>query len=128
VRVLCKAHLEGQGLSGVFAKAAENHRTFPQNGKVEAAFFPRYLFVELDLTRHLWRSINGTFGVASLVIWGDLPPRMPRAKVRLAAGPFAEQLAIVDRLDDSGRVRVLLEILGRPVPVEIGREFVLSVI
>jgi len=37
----------------------------------------------------------------------------------LGGCPFAEQLAILDRLDDSGRVRVLLEILGRPVPVEI---------
>jgi transcription antitermination factor NusG len=52
---------------------------------------------------------------------------MVGAKVRLAAGPFAEQLAILDRLDDSGRVRVLLEILGRPVRVEIRREFVLVV-
>ncbi len=91
--------------------------------------------------------------MVSLVMWGDLPHPIPRgivemmvtsvdrggflrfeqalmvgAKVRLAAGPFAEQFAILDRLDDSGRVRVLLEILGRPVPVEIGREFVLAVI
>jgi transcription antitermination factor NusG len=34
---------------------------------VEAPFFPRYLFTVLDLTRHLWRSVNGTFGVSRLV-------------------------------------------------------------
>jgi transcription antitermination factor NusG len=33
------------------------------------------------------------------------------------AGPFAEQLAILDHLDDSGRVRVLLDILGRQVAI-----------
>jgi hypothetical protein len=33
------------------------------------------------------------------------------------AGPFAEQLAILDDLDDSGRVRVLLDILGRQVAI-----------
>jgi transcription antitermination factor NusG len=33
------------------------------------------------------------------------------------AGPFAEQLAILDDLDDTGRVRVLLDILGRKVAV-----------
>jgi hypothetical protein len=31
------------------------------------------------------------------------------------AGPFAEQLAILESMDDAGRVRVLLAILGRKV-------------
>ena len=43
------------------------------------------------------------------------------AAVRLAAGPFAERLGILDRLDDSGRIRVLLNILGRQVPVSLSR-------
>jgi hypothetical protein len=46
------------------------------------------------------------------------------AQVRLAAGPFAEKLGILDRLDDSGRVRVLLEIMGGTVPVQIERKYV----
>ena len=37
--------------------------------------------------------------------------------MRLLAGPFAEQLAVLDHLDDSGRVRVLLDILGRQVAI-----------
>ncbi len=147
-----KAQLEGQGFRVFLPKRLKTVRHARMIANVEAAFFPRYLFVELDPTRHPWRRVNGTFGVASLVMQGDLPHPMPRgivemmvtsvdrdgflrfeqelmvgAKVRLAAGPFAEQLAILDRLDDSGRVRVLLEILGRPVPVEIRREFVLVV-
>jgi transcriptional antiterminator RfaH len=148
-----KAQLEGQGFRVFLPKRLKTIRHARMIANVEAAFFPRYLFVELDLTRHPWRRVNGTFGVASLVMRGDLPHPMPRgivemmvtsvdpdgflrfeqdlmvgAKVRLAAGPFAEQLAILDRLDDSGRVRVLLEILGRPVPVQIRREFVLAAI
>jgi transcription antitermination factor NusG len=47
--------------------------------------------------------------------------------VRLMAGPFAEQLAILDELDDCGRVRVLLEILGRQVAVSTGANNVLPV-
>ena len=39
--------------------------------------------------------------------------------VRLLQGPFAEYLGTLDRLDDSGRVRVLLEMLGRRVPVMV---------
>src|SRR3954469_1837713 len=114
-----------------------------------AAFFPRYLFIQLDLAQHRWRSINGTFGVSSLVMRGDMPHPVPRGvveamiaavddtgmlclaekltvgdRVRLAAGPFAEKLGILDRLDDSGRVRVLLEIMGGTVPVRIERRFV----
>ena len=45
--------------------------------------------------------------------------------VRLMAGPFAEQLAILEELDDSGRVRVLLEILGRRVAISTGANNVL---
>jgi transcription antitermination factor NusG len=37
--------------------------------------------------------------------------------VRLTQGPFAEYLGKLDRLDGSGRVRVLLELLGRQVPI-----------
>jgi transcription elongation factor/antiterminator RfaH len=109
---------------------------------VEAPYFPRYLFVVLDLGRHQWRKVNGTFGVSRLVMRGDQPHPVPRGvvealiatadargilqlgdklqvggPVRLMAGPFAEQLAILEHLDDSGRVRVLLDILGRQVTI-----------
>jgi transcription antitermination factor NusG len=47
--------------------------------------------------------------------------------VRLLAGPFAEQLAILDILDESGRVQVLLEILGRQVSVSTEANNVLPV-
>jgi transcription antitermination factor NusG len=40
----------------------------------------------------------------------------PGTQVRLAAGPFAKQLGTLDRLGDSGRVRVLLEILVELFP------------
>jgi transcriptional antiterminator RfaH len=114
-----------------------------------APLFPRYLFVELDLGHHRWRSVNGTFGVSSLVMQGDRPHPVPRgivetliasvdqhghlrfeenlkvgAQVRLAAGPFAEQLGVLERLDDSRRVRVLLNIMGAAVPVEVRQDFV----
>jgi hypothetical protein len=38
------------------------------------------------------------------------------------AGPFAEHLALMDELDETGRVRVLLDILGRRVSIvtEVG--------
>jgi transcription antitermination factor NusG len=111
---------------------------------VVAPFFPRYLFVVLDLMRDRWRSINRSIGVASLIMQGDLPQPVPIGvvetlqslmdgrgqlnfeksfrvgdRVRLTAGPLAERLGICARLDDSGRVRVLLEIMGSQVPVQV---------
>ena len=47
--------------------------------------------------------------------------------VKLLAGPFAEQLAILDHLDESGRVRVLLDILGRQVTISTGPNNVLPI-
>jgi transcriptional antiterminator RfaH len=120
--------------------------------KVEAPFFPRYLFIVLDLARHQWRSVNGTFGVSRLVMWGDQPHAVPRGvvealiatadargilqlasklqvggPVRLMAGPFAEQLAVLNDLDDGGRVRVLLDILGRRVAISTSVNNILPV-
>jgi hypothetical protein len=45
------------------------------------AFFPRYLFIRVDLTRYHWHSVNGTFGVSRLVMQGELPDAVPRGIV-----------------------------------------------
>ena len=37
--------------------------------------------------------------------------------IRVTAGPFAELMGKLESLDDQGRVRVLLEIMGGTVPV-----------
>ena len=111
-----------------------------------APFFPRYLFVALDLGRDRWRSVNGTFGVARLVMAGDRPLPVPSGivealiaaaddrgvlrfdgagslrvgqQVRVLAGPFADQVGRLTSLDDNGRVRLLLDIMGGHVPVEV---------
>jgi transcriptional antiterminator RfaH len=119
---------------------------------VEASFFPRYLFIVINLDRHQWRSVNSTYGVSRLIMLGDQPHPVPRGvvealiaaadargilqlgeqlqiggAVRLLAGPFAEQLAVLDQLDDTGRVRVLLDILGRQVAISTGASNLLPV-
>jgi transcription antitermination factor NusG len=42
-------------------------------------------------------------------------------KVRMLSGPFAETLCRLEHLDDRGRVRVLLEIMGMEVPAQLDR-------
>ena len=104
---------------------------------VRAPVFPRYVFVALDLDRDRWRSVNGTFGVQRLVMAEDRPipapvgvvetlmqsvdrhgnleftsALRPGSRVRLVSGPFANALGVLNALDASGRVEVLLEMLG----------------
>jgi transcription elongation factor/antiterminator RfaH len=147
-----EVQLHRQGFRTFQPKRHKTVRHARKSITVEAPFFPRYLFIVLDLSCHQWRSVNGTFGVSRLVMRGDQPHPVPRqvvealiaaadargilqfgdklqvgGPVRLMAGPFAEQLAILDRLDDAGRVRVLLDILGRQVAISTAANNVLPV-
>ena len=108
--------------------------------------FPGYIFVIVDLSKHRWRSINGTFGVASLIMGAEQPRPVPSGvveaivatcesggavrfddgleigqKVRILSGPFAETFCRLAHLDDRGRVRVLLEIMGMEVAAQLDR-------
>ena len=42
-------------------------------------------------------------------------------KVRILSGPFAETLCRLSHLDDRGRVRVLLEVMGMEVAAKLDR-------
>ena len=42
-------------------------------------------------------------------------------RVRIVSGPFAETLCRLAHLDDHGRVRVLLEIMGMEVAAQLDR-------
>ena len=138
------ANLENQGFVTFTPRLRRTVRHARQLKTVLAALFPRYLFVSLDLSRDRWRSVNGTFGVSRIVTDGNLPAPVPRGlvetlmetadgngtvalgapltpgeDVRLLHGPFADQIGRLVRLDDAGRARVLLEILGAEREVSI---------
>ncbi|BCX19572.1 MAG: transcription antitermination protein NusG [Geminicoccaceae bacterium] len=140
-------NLSRQGFRGWLPLLARTVRHARRVRTVATALFPRYGFVALDLARDRWRSVNGTFGVIGLIMDGDRPRPVPRGvveglqaladadgvvryglevavgqKVRVLAGPFADRLATVTRLDEKGRVAVLLEILGAERPVILQRE------
>lgn len=105
---------------------------------VHVPVFRGYVFVAIDPAAMRWRSINGTRGVRWLVSdkEGPIPIKpgvietllastgedgllrfapmfSPGDTVRLATGPFAERLGIIESLDDRGRVRLLFELFGR---------------
>ena len=74
-------HLGNQSFRTFLPKRRRTIRHARKLRTVEASFFPRYLFVVLDLSRHQWRSINGTYGVSRLVMCGDEPHPVPRGVV-----------------------------------------------
>jgi transcription elongation factor/antiterminator RfaH len=113
---------------------------------VRAPLFPRYLFVILDLARDSWSPVRGTIGVSRLFATQDgrpvpvpvgvvesllersdgqvtrLDSNLVRGqRVRILSGPFADFAGTLARLDDAGRVQVLLEMMGTEVPVTLSR-------
>ena len=108
----------------------------------QVGYFPGYIFVALDLAASAWRSVNGTLGVKSLVMFGErpspLPPGLveylqasvddqglitpavnfsPGDRVRLLSGPFADIVGTMDRLEGAARVRILMDIIGGSIPI-----------
>jgi len=90
-----------------------------------------------DVDRMCWRpTLPRELRSFSLSRRGDiLRPRQENgfvnltaaSAVRLMTGPFADQLAILEELDDAGRVRVLLDILGRQVRINTQANNVLPI-
>lgn len=113
---------------------------------ISAPLFPRYLFTILDRTKDRWRSINGTVGVERLLMNAGEPHAVPDGlvesfvlasgedgtvrfdfglkegqSVKVVAGPFADLIGRLERLNGNDRVSVLLELLGGTVRVALPR-------
>lgn len=139
-------HIQRLGFPTFFPTVRRTVRHARKMRNVRAPLFPGYEFVVLDLSRDRWRSINGAVGVASLVMGAEQPIPAPHGvietliamrensgpvsfgqdlavgqKVRILSGPFAETLCRLERLDDRGRVCVLLEIMGGKVAAYLDR-------
>lgn len=138
--------LAAQGFQTFLPFYRKTRRHARRLSTVNAPFFNRYLFVSLDLGRDRWRSIYGTFGVSSLISNETFPIAVPFGvvesllgisdgsglinlgnalqvgeHVRVLAGPFADLVGELVRLDGARRARVLLQLLGGSVAVSIDR-------
>lgn len=135
-------NLERQGFVTFCPRLAKTVRHARKLTRTRAALFPNYLFVNLDLARDRWRSVNGSRGVVRLLAQGDAPVPVPDGiveqlqaridaegcidwlpdyvcgqAVRICDGPFADLVGHIEHLDGAGRVRVLLDLMGRAVSV-----------
>ena len=118
-----------------------------QTRTVQQALFPGYLFIQLDLNKDRWRSVNGTFGVSRMIMSGERPAIVPYSiihalmqhiddkgavrlddglkagqKIKIVSGPMTDLIGELLSLDDNGRVRVLLEIMSGKIVVTLNRE------
>ncbi len=117
--------------------------------RVTEPLFPCYLFVQCALEKS-FDSIQHANGVAALVHFGDRVPQIansiieelqalfpgevplfvedhihPGEEIAVGEGPFSGMKAVVLRvLPARQRVQVLLDILGRPAPLELDWNFV----
>jgi transcriptional antiterminator RfaH len=138
-------HLGAQGFRTYLAQIQKTIRHARQLRTVRAPLFPRYLFVMLDLQRDRWLSVRSTIGVSCLFTQDGRPVPVPHGiveslieqcdgkvtrldtglvkgqHVRLLSGPFADFVGTLERLDEAGRVQVLLEMMGTSVPVTLHR-------
>jgi transcription elongation factor/antiterminator RfaH len=137
-------HLNAQGFRTFLPRYRKTVRHARMLKTILAPLYSRYLFIALDLRRDRWRSVNGTYGVATLVMQRENPTPVlrgaveallvsatgsgivpfrselqPGQPVRFVAGPFADQLGILEHLTNSGRIRVLLEMMSGRIPVDL---------
>jgi transcription elongation factor/antiterminator RfaH len=139
-------HLGAQGFRTYLPQIQKTIRHARKLKAVQAPVFPGYLFVILDLNRDRWLSVRSTVGVARLVGHRDGRPiavpvgvvesLMERScgnivrldadltngqKVRILSGPFCNFVGTLEQLDSSGRVRLLLNMMGTAIPVTLHR-------
>ena len=138
------SNLERQGYRFFCPRTRKTVRHARKVTSVLAPLFPNYLFLQLDVSRDHWRSVNGTRGVVRLITQGEKPQPVPHGivealqarmgadgavnwssslkigqAVRISDGPFVDFVGTLEHLDAAGRVRVLLGILGRSVSVAL---------
>jgi transcription elongation factor/antiterminator RfaH len=143
---LAQMNLEAQKFEVFLPQILKTTRHARRHRLVKAAVFPGYLFIRLDPDQHRWRSVNGTIGVSRLLTANERPTPapigvvealmsyvddqgycqlsrdlVPGQRVSVVRGPFTRLIGEVLSMDDKGRTRVLLEIMGGKVVTMLER-------
>lgn len=146
---VAEGHLTRQGFGAYVPRYLKERRHARRRDVIKAPLFPRYLFVELDVDRERWRSVNSTYGISYLVSMGRHPSPVPegiveeiRARenddnvielsakapfepgetVQITGGALVDQVGRFLGMDDRNRVSVLLEMLGRGLRIQLPME------
>ena len=135
------ANLQRQQFESYLPCILVRHRHARRVQMVRRPLFSGYLFVRLNPEIARWRSINGTIGVTHILTNNKCLPQplcngfvdalktretdgvvvVPPAHyeigeaVEVQGGPFASQIGTILSADRSGRMRLLMELLGGEV-------------
>ena len=147
---LAKENLEQQGYTTYLPMISVRRRKAGKRVSVAAAMFPRYFFIQLSEQTDDWRPIRSTFGVSSLVRFGQIPTKVPEIlisdlkrhedesglfvlvapdfvegdKVRIAEGIFEGHEAIFICKSGQDRVSLLLNALQKSTNIELEQGFI----
>lgn len=147
-------HLRRQGFAAYLPRYLKRRSHARRVDWVPMALFPGYLFVEMDITVERWRAIHSTIGVSHLICNGDAPVALPPGiieemrsregdkgmialhkarpfkagdKVQIMSGAMCDQIGLFQSMGDDERIIILLNVLGRDVPVRLDVEAVAAV-
>lgn len=138
-----KLNLERQGWACFLPLVSSSIRVRTRMVERIRPLFGGYLFLAMDAGQSRWRSIDSTFGVRSILKRGDIPIPLPVGcvealsemtdnagrftfssrlsegdQVRFLRGPFAGFVGTLEKVGSHGRIRVLLELLGRQSAIQ----------
>ncbi len=148
---MAKLNLMRQGFDVYLPLFSKSRRHARKTTMAPAPFFPRYLFVSMDIELSRWRAVRSTIGVTSLICHGERPSPLADgvidairaredergmvkmntdmsfqkgAPVKVMAGAFNEMEGLFDRVNDDRRVFILLNLLGRETRVQLPLEYI----
>ena len=144
---VAELNLKQQGFEAFLPKYEKIKRHARREEKVLAPLFPRYIFVQIDLEKDRWFSINSTRGVSTLLYSSDnKPARVPLQvieglksqqnesgivplatlslfesgeTVRVKEGVFADHEAKYQKMKDGERVELLLTFMQREMKITV---------
>jgi transcriptional antiterminator NusG len=114
--------------------------------KITRRFYPGYMLVEMELDNETWHLVKNTPKVTGFVGGSRNPPPVPEdevrritamlsdeeeprpvmdfevgEEVRLIEGRYASMRGTIEEINENrGKLRVVINIFGRPVPTELG--------
>ena len=146
--VICEKNLIRQNFITYMPKCKKIISHARKISTVIRPLFPRYIFVNIDLVKQRWATINSTRGVNNIISMEEKPVHISKDiinqiryrenssgitdiipyqnikegnEVNILEGVFSGNKGIFDGLTDDNRVKVLFNLLGKEVALSLAR-------
>lgn len=140
--------IQQHGLEGRFGRVLVPSETVVDSKtkrKVTRRFYPGYMLVQMELDNETWHLVKNTPKVTGFVGGTRNPPPVPESEVaritsmlsdeeepkpvldfevgeevRLTEGRYASMRGVIEEVNEArGKLRVVINMFGRPVPTEL---------